>query len=241
MGVPLLSCVILAGGRSRRMGTDKALLKLPDGQSLLSRTVEIARRLCLSSEDSREPNIAIVTPWPDRYQSIIRSPVCWIEDKQEEGPLVGFSQAWSGVQSNVWPEIQSDVRSDIQPKIQSDWSLLLACDLPNLDEQVLSRWWQWLVSTTAHLGSELPEASLVMRNQRWEPLCGYYHHRCIDSMKKYLMKSDASRLNPRQERQSHRDFQSWLSTLNIATYSDVPNDMLFNCNRPVDWAKVVGK
>ena len=215
MPAPSLSCVILAGGRSRRMGQDKALLKLPNGQLLLNRTVEIAHRLCVSIERSRPPHIAIVTPWPERYQPIVQRTVLWVEDRQEAGPLAGFSQAWSTV--------------------QSDWCLLLACDLPNLNEQVLRQWWQWL-ETDPPGTARAPEASLARRNQRWEPLCGYYHRRCLASMKKHLEEGSLP-----DQKHGQRDFQSWLSTLEIATYSGVPDEMLFNCNRPDDWLKVIGQ
>ncbi len=40
--VPLVSAFVLAGGRSSRMGTDKALLRLPNGQSLLARAWTVA-------------------------------------------------------------------------------------------------------------------------------------------------------------------------------------------------------
>ncbi|NJM99308.1 MAG: NTP transferase domain-containing protein [Phormidesmis sp. RL_2_1] len=43
--MPTLSAMILAGGRSRRMGQDKALLTLASGQSLLAHTAQIALQL----------------------------------------------------------------------------------------------------------------------------------------------------------------------------------------------------
>lgn len=190
-----LACVILAGGRSRRMGQDKALLSLPDGQLLLNRTVEVARSLT--------PTICVVTPWPERYQSVITSAPQWIKDTQESGPLTGFSQAW--------------------PQIQADWCLLLACDLPNLDAQILQQWWAWVAAQEETAAS--PRASLVKGAKGWEPLCGYYHRRCVPGLNQHLASGDLA-------------FQSWLSTLAIAAYSAVPSAMLFNCNTPADWNQV---
>ncbi len=198
--IPQLACVILAGGRSRRMGQDKALLKLPDGQRLLNRTVNVARSLT--------PDVSVVTPWPDRYQFATNLEPQWITDSQEAGPLVGFSQAW--------------------PQIQADWCLLLACDLPNLDAPILQQWWSWLVSQ-ASLSSQAsavaPAASLVKGAKGWEPLCGFYHRGAVPSLNQHLASGDLS-------------FQSWLSTLEVAAYSDVPSDMVFNCNTPADWSQV---
>lgn len=190
-----LSCAILAGGRSRRMGQDKALLTLPDGRTLLGKTVNVARSLT--------PNLLIVTPWAERYERAIAldNPpnIQWIEDRLEAGPLAGFSQAW--------------------PQIHTDWCLLLACDLPNLDAPILQQWWDWLSQ-----GQDL-EASLIERQDRWEPLCGYYHRSCLRGLTQHLASGE-------------RDFQSWLPTLNIAPYPAVPANMLFNCNTPSDWDKV---
>ena len=180
------------------MGEDKALLSLPDGQLLLGKTVDVARSLT--------PAIFIVTPWAERYQPVI-APIApevrWIEDRQASGPLAGFSQVW--------------------PQIQADWCLLLACDLPNLDAQVLQQWWAWILDRKAI--ANLPAASLVKGSKGWEPLCGYYHRSCVPSLNQHLAAGE-------------RAFQSWLSALEIAAYSAVPNAMLFNCNTPADWRQV---
>ena len=190
-----LSSVILAGGRSRRMGQDKALMALPNGKSLLGQTVEVARSLT--------DQINIVTPWPERYQSAIAPPILWIKDPLEAGPLTGFAQAW--------------------PQIQSDWCLLLACDLPHLDARKLNQWWQWLSSKTDK--PHQLQASLVKSLKGWEPLCGYYHRSCLPSLTQHLHSGEL-------------DFQSWLPTLKILTYQDLPPKLLFNCNRPSDWAEL---
>lgn len=192
---PQLACVILAGGRSRRMGQDKALLPLIDGQTLLERTVDVARSLT--------PTVCIVTPWPDRYQPVVTSEVQWIEDRQASGPLAGFSQAW--------------------PHIQADWCLLLACDLPNLEAQVLQQWWVWVAAQKKT--AEPLSASLVKGSKGWEPLCGYYHRRCVPSLNQHLASGNLA-------------FQFWLSTLEIAAYSAVPKAILFNCNTPSDWRQI---
>lgn len=203
---PSLSAIILAGGHSRRMGQDKALLTTPSGQPLLARTAQIAQRLTAE--------VVIVTPWPERYRRIVPLTVRLLLEDQEvgaaSGPLGGFAQGWR--------------------QVGSDWCLLLACDLPYLDISVLQRWWNWLLVQIEH-GYHVeppdpwPVASLTPGIKGWEPLCGYYHRRCLPGLLGQLASGD-------------RAFQPWLDTVPIAAYSAVPRSMLFNCNTPGDWQAV---
>ena len=105
-----LSTVILAGGKSSRMGRDKALIEI-DGIPLLKRTCDAARH-CTDL-------IYVVTSWRDRYQSII-SDVHWIEESSPRSPLIGFAEALA--------------------QVSTEWVLLLACDLPRLDGETLQQW-----------------------------------------------------------------------------------------------------
>ena len=66
-----LAALILAGGRSQRMGRDKALLEI-GGVPLLRRTWEVARSLT--------PEVKIVTPRRDRYQPYLPIDAQWIEE-----------------------------------------------------------------------------------------------------------------------------------------------------------------
>lgn len=197
-----VSAIILAGGQSRRMGRDKALLTTRNGQSLLARTVRMARLLT--------PSVWIVTPWPERYRRQMLSasefdPAFELQFVQEQlstpphGPLVGFAQGWE--------------------KVSSDWCVLLACDLPYLEGAVLQDWWDELRVMTG----ALPMASLVPGSKGWEPLCGFYHRRCLPGLHRYLLKGG-------------RSFQGWLATVPVSPYDKVPQQMLFNCNTPQDWA-----
>jgi len=217
---PSLSAVTLAGGHSSRMGRDKALLTFPDGLSLLAKTVQRAQMLTT--------NIWIVTPWPQRYQSLVPGSVQFVlepsfnpqqETSQEEGnhyasrktkpsagPLSGFACGWQ--------------------QVRSDWCLLLPCDMPHLQAAVLQDWWDWIASQQAQEWpgyQPLPMASLAMGDQGWEPLCGFYHRRGIASLQKQL-------------EQGRRSLQSWLKKGAIAPYSAAPQQMFFNCNRPSDWS-----
>ncbi len=205
---PALSAVILAGGRSRRMGQDKALLTTPSGQPLLAQTAQIAQQLTAE--------VVVVTPWPERYRQVVPPTVRLLPEDQSRGdsprgPLSGFAQGWT--------------------QIHADWCLLLACDLPYLESAILQRWWRWLLAQTEHWQrlaeppAPLPVASLTPGIKGWEPLCGYYHRRCLPGLLRRLASGD-------------RSFQSWLTTVPIAAYSAVPRSMLFNCNTPSDWQAV---
>jgi molybdopterin-guanine dinucleotide biosynthesis protein A len=98
----------LAGGESRRMGRDKALL-MHGGRSQLARLVtlldQFTDRVFVSTRASQqsEPERSRFAQIVDRYEGI--------------GPVAGILSAMDG-----------------HP--QADW-LVVACDLPNLDERTL--------------------------------------------------------------------------------------------------------
>jgi molybdopterin-guanine dinucleotide biosynthesis protein A len=108
-----LNAIILAGGKSSRMGTDKALIAI-QGKTLLERVYNVAK--------SCTETIYIVTPWPKRYQKLQLGECEFIQENPNntQGPLVGFAQGLE--------------------KINTEWVLLLACDLPNLQVAVLQDW-----------------------------------------------------------------------------------------------------
>lgn len=215
---PSLSAIILAGGHSRRMGEDKALLKTPGGQSLLSQTAQIAQQIT--------PDVTVITAWPERYQSILPPGVRLICESANEpstiafgaGPLSGFAQGWR--------------------QVQGDWCLLLSCDLPYLEAASLSQWWCWLLANSptnllapppanSSAAPIAPMASLAPGSKGWEPLCGYYHRHCLAALQHYL-----------QVPVNAHSFQAWLTTISVEPYLHLPPQMLFNCNTPQDWATV---
>ena len=99
--------IILAGGQSRRMGQDKALLRLtPGGPTLIERVIAAARPL---------GPILLVTNTPDRY-AWLGLPL--VADPQPgQGPLGGLA---GGLAASPAP-----------------YNLVLACDLPDLQPTVL--------------------------------------------------------------------------------------------------------
>lgn len=107
-----LETIILAGGQSRRMGRDKALLTI-DGITLLEKTVAIAKNV--------SQKVWLVTPWRDEYQKIFTGTVQWLDDPKQEGGLVALALALAKISA-------------------SDWVLVLACDLPYLHQKQLQLW-----------------------------------------------------------------------------------------------------
>lgn len=125
-----LGAIILAGGKSLRMGQDKALLAI-NGKTLLENTCEIAKA-CEASP------ILIVTPWTERYKSLKLLQECeFINESFPKSPLSGFALGLS--------------------KLKTDWVLLLACDLPKLRSDVIKVWSQKLGALPPEAIAYLPK------------------------------------------------------------------------------------
>jgi molybdopterin-guanine dinucleotide biosynthesis protein A len=106
---------ILAGGQSRRMGRDKALLEI-DGQSLLQHTVEKARQVAVEV-------MVVGRPCPDNWPAEFNAIRCIPDERPGEGPLGGLFSALHAL-----PHTYEKV-------------LLMACDMPLLSAEAL----RWLV------------------------------------------------------------------------------------------------
>jgi molybdopterin-guanine dinucleotide biosynthesis protein A len=206
--------IALAGGKSSRMGRDKALLEI-NGETLLFKTcrtaLEVADAIYVVVHSQQQYEMAIAD-----FLSITNHFI--VVDQQFDGALVGF---WQGLQAISEP---------------SDWILLLACDLPNLQSDILQLW-------AAHL-ADLPESAIAylprytnydsnknpndnLRKQ-WEPLSGFYRWTCRDSLMEFI-------------NQGGRSFQKWLENLEVIEIEEVTLSMLFNCNTPEDLVFINGK
>lgn len=178
------------------MGRDKALISI-DGIPLLRRVCETALQ-CTTQ-------VYVITHWPDRYRTLVPSACNLIQEKamsldppsaKSQGPLVGFAQGLASV--------------------KADWVLLLACDLPCLQAAVLQQWRRQLDQAPAAAIALLPKHA-----KGWEPLCGFYRHRCLHSLEPFIQAGG-------------RSFQTWLSQQTVIEIPDVNPQMLFNCNTPSD-------
>jgi molybdopterin-guanine dinucleotide biosynthesis protein A len=153
-----LSALVLAGGQSRRMGQDKALLEI-NGVPMLRRVCAIAR-LCANP-------VYVVTPWIERYQAIV-PPGCQLirelstlGDTDSHGPLIGFAQGLV--------------------QVQTEWVLLLACDLPFLKAEVLQTWAQQLEAANPMAIAYLPR-----HPKGWDALCGFYRQDSLAGLQGFI-------------------------------------------------------
>ena len=113
--IPLTICAVLCGGRSRRMGQDKALLPHPHGGSLLQHTCTVAlatelETVCLSRPGQGHRQHLAAAP-ALRQATVLEEQPPW------EGPLLALAKLMT-----LYPG---------RPM------LLLACDLPHVTSTVL--------------------------------------------------------------------------------------------------------
>lgn len=126
-----LVALILAGGKSSRMGEDKALISW-QGMPMLKRVYQVASK-CTEK-------VHIITPWPERYQAILSEKCEWlIESNSGQGSLVGFAQGLA--------------------QIESDWILLLGCDLPLLKSDIIQDWGTQLSRLSPEILALVPKQS----------------------------------------------------------------------------------
>lgn len=201
-----LTAIVLAGGRSSRMGQDKALLQVGN-VPMLQHVCQVAQQ-CTNS-------VYVVTPWVERYRQIVGEPVQFIREQHspdkffaQHGPLVGFAQGLAYIQT------QSE-NAQI-----SEWVLLLACDLPDVNADLLQGWMKQLPQADESTIALLPRHS----HGFWEPLCGFYRSRCLSSLEDFIPGGG-------------RSFQRWLSHQKVQELSLPSPKMLFNCNTPDDLEK----
>ena len=181
-----IAVIVLAGGQSSRMGRDKALLEI-EGKCLLERSCEVAANL--TSE------VYVLTAWPDRYRSTLSKKCQFlVEYNPGSGPLIALTQGLT--------------------QITTEWILLLACDLPLLDVQIIQHW-------ASHLTAVPPSTLAVVpyQNSRWEPLCGFYRQQSLSSLQSFIEKGG-------------RSFQVWLNQIAVVPLSVAEREavMLSNCN-----------
>lgn len=131
--------LVLAGGRSERMGQDKALLRI-NGETQLSRAVRLLEsfvdRVFVSTRADQQEE-----PERNQYQQIV-------DQYENLGPVAGILSA-------------------LEHHPDAGW-LVLACDLPNVDEVTIRNLLGNRSGTHAFTAYKSNYDSLP------EPLCAYY-------------------------------------------------------------------
>ncbi|MEA3334449.1 MAG: molybdenum cofactor guanylyltransferase [Chloroflexota bacterium] len=102
-----ISIIILAGGRSRRMGSNKALLEISADETLIERVVS---NLSVLSDD-----LVIVSNNPELYDNLA---------VRQTGDLYGGSGPLAGIHAGLTVAV-------------NDWSLVVACDMPLVDHRLV--------------------------------------------------------------------------------------------------------
>ena len=151
---------------------------------------------CLIAQDCAV-QVSVITPWPERYELIIPQ-CCRIikEPLPTRGPLLAFALGLTFV--------------------STDWVLLLPCDLPLLTPPIMQEWSRLLATVPENAIALVPRCG-----ERWEPLCGFYHRRCLESLQTYIQQGGTS-------------FQKWLNVSVVEELIIDNSEILFNCNTPED-------
>jgi len=194
----MISVAILAGGQSRRMGTDKAALRA--GQStLLERSAHLARTVASAV-------IVVGRDRPPDWPQLLFD-VRFIRDEHPDcGPLGGLQSALHNLDE------------------QHQKVLLLACDLPRLNEDAL----RWLCEMSASNANV--HGTIINNAGQLEPLFSIYH-RAVEPLVAQQMQS------------GRRSMHGLIASGDFAIV-EAPawlQPLLSNLNTPDDWQVFVNR
>ncbi len=200
------------------MGQDKALLPW-EGISMLQRVIDAANLCC--------EEIYLLTSRSKIYQSYLQNEALTLPSFSL--PLGGDRSAlietrrdqskYHWLPETIPPQGPLVALSQGLGKISADWVLVLACDLPLLDGEILNQWRSQLPNLP------LDTLALVPHHNYWHPLCGFYRPQALPALEKFLS-------------QGGKSFQSWLPSLpaqKISPLGTAEMAMLWNCNYPTDF------
>jgi molybdenum cofactor guanylyltransferase len=142
-----ICAIILAGGKSSRMGFNKALLNVggsPLIRILIDRVLPLTSQILISSNDTSDYEFLNLPIIPDYYQG--------------QGPLAGLHAAMTRHVSRLY--------------------IVLACDLPNLQESLLRH----LLSIIEGYDAAIPRSQDGLAH----PLCAVYRRTCLPLVEKAL-------------------------------------------------------
>lgn len=167
MATEAVKALVLAGGQSRRMGSDKALL-IRDGRSQLQRAVELLGE-CVDE--------VYVSVRKDQTTEAERSRYPQIVDAYEDlGPLAGILSAMDADPAASW--------------------LVVACDLPNIDRRTIRALLDgrrphepFIAYRSSHDG--LPEPLCAVYSPAARPLIDEFVAAGLTCPRKILIRSEA--------------------------------------------------
>ena len=195
----LAGVVILAGGKSSRMGRDKATLLLPSGEQLIDYHIRQARRLnvpIIVASNRRELVMAAAVSAPMAAQISIISdyqPSTLTDNAGTEGPLAGIAAAL---------DMLANGHKDKQHT--PAWLLVLSCDslvtAPMLWQQLSTQMHQTSIAApdincafgTHKASSQTPPDTVnntvicLTDDTHMHPLLGLYHLSLASDLKAYL-------------------------------------------------------
>lgn len=152
-----IAALILAGGKSSRMGRDKALIPW-QGIPMLARVSDVAENCC--------DRVYIFTPRIFQYQTILKKDYFFLKEYNPgKGPLIAFAEALS----------------QINCQENFEWVLLLACDLPKLRSKIVQNWSKKLNPIPDNIMALVPQ-----NNSKYEPLCAFYRPQVLPELEHFI-------------------------------------------------------
>ncbi len=199
-----IQTIVLAGGMSRRMGQDKASIKI-SGVPLLTKICTLGLAVSHS--------VHVVAGADRDYSEILPNGCESVIDRVLDGPLVALVNVMELLAPQP-PNLGEQENGD------DGWVLVLACDLPNLSVATVQAWVGQLENLPGETIAYLPKSE-----NGWEPLCGFYRMRAIESFQIFV-------------KSGGRSFQRWLSQPSVLPWVHelewADRSVFLNCNTPED-------
>lgn len=151
-----LAGIVLAGGKSRRFGIDKALYMF-NNRTFLDHALDHLKAV--------SDVTAVIGRTNHRNEASL-----YLEDEEvyrEKGPLAGLYTAMK--------------------EVQADWYLVIACDMPLVDQEILS---VLLLNRTEH-----HEAVIPVIHGKIHPLTALYRRTLLPDIEKLLAKGNLRMMN----------------------------------------------
>ncbi|MEI7813679.1 MAG: molybdenum cofactor guanylyltransferase [Coriobacteriia bacterium] len=154
-----ISGVVLAGGRSRRMGEDKSLLEF-DGEPLVFRVASTLSQVC--------SEVMVVASDSEALDGVMLPPAVRVlaDEVAFQGPLGGLATALAAA--------------------EQEWVFACGVDMPFLCAEVVRLLWDELVAHSASVDGERVRLVMPIGDAGPEPLLSLFRRDCIDAVHEAL-------------------------------------------------------